>query len=112
MAERHRIPELEPAEAAAQLAGDALVLDVRENDEWEAGRIAGALHVPMAELAARQDELPIDRPIVVVCRSGGRSAAVTEALLRAGYEAKNLAGGMQAWHAAGLPIEPSEGRIV
>jgi len=111
MSSLRRIPELDPAAAAERLAGGALALDVREDDEWQAGRIAGALHLPVSELALRQDEIPSGRPLLAVCRSGSRSAAVTEALVRAGYEAENLAGGMSAWAAAGLPLDPPDGFV-
>jgi rhodanese-related sulfurtransferase len=107
----HRIPEVGARAAAEKLAAGAVALDVREADEWQAGRIAGALHIPLGELNARQDEIPRDRPIVAVCRSGSRSSAITEALIRAGYEAENLAGGMQAWQAAGLPLDPPDGWV-
>ena len=106
-----RVPEVDAVPASEKLAGDALALDVREDDEWEAGRIAGALHIPVAELAARQEEIPRERPLIVVCRTGSRSAYATEALVRAGYEAENLAGGMKAWKAAGLPLEPADGWV-
>lgn len=105
------IPEIDAADAAERLAAGALALDVREDDEWEAGRIEGSLHIPLGELGARQAEIPGDRPIVCVCRSGSRSAAVTDALVRAGFEAENLAGGLKAWKSAGLPIEPADGWI-
>ena len=98
-------------DAAVALASGALALDVRERAEWAAGRIAGALHVPLAELQHRFDELPRDRPIVCVCRSGGRSALATQALARAGLEIANLAGGMKGWVAAGLPIDPADGYV-
>jgi rhodanese-related sulfurtransferase len=101
-----RVPEVGPAVAAEQLAAGAVALDVREEEEWEAGRIEGALHIPMGELAQRQAEIPGDRPIVTVCRSGARSAAVAQALIQAGYEAVNLAGGMEAWRDAGLAMTP------
>jgi DMSO/TMAO reductase YedYZ molybdopterin-dependent catalytic subunit len=94
------------ARAAAQLvAAGALLLDVREPDEWDAGHAAGAVHLPMGLVHDRHAELPSDRRIVVVCRSGGRSAAVTQALRGAGFDAVNLSGGMCAWSAAGLPVE-------
>lgn len=83
---------------------EVFLLDVREDHEVAAGRVPGIHHVPMSELGARQDELPKDRPIVCVCRSGARSAAVTDALVRAGYEAHNLEGGMLAWWDGGLPM--------
>jgi len=106
-----RLPAVDPAAAAARLSDGAVALDVREADEWEVGRIAGALHIPMAELGVRQAEIPAGVPLVVVCRSGSRSAAVTEALVRAGYEAENLTGGLKAWKAAGLPLEPPDGFV-
>lgn len=84
-------------------------LDVRESDEWAAGHIAGAVHIPMGQLAARQDEVAIDRPVVCVCRSGARSGRVARALGRAGYEAHNLRGGMHAWSRAGLPFVADDG---
>lgn len=82
-------------------------LDVREPYEWEAGHIADATHVPMQELSGRQEEIAEDRLVVCVCRSGARSAMVTEALRRAGYDAENLEGGMVAWVSADLPFESS-----
>jgi DMSO/TMAO reductase YedYZ molybdopterin-dependent catalytic subunit len=82
----------------------ALLLDVREPDEWYTEHAPAAMFIPMGRVRARQDELPNDRPIVVVCRSGGRSAAVTASLRRSGFDAVNLAGGMCAWAAAGLPV--------
>lgn len=108
MFERRRIPEVDAVTAAERWRrGEVTVLDVREPDEWAAGRIAGSVHIPVGELVARQDEVPEDLPLVVVCRSGNRSAFATEMLVRAGYEAENLAGGLQAWHAAGLALEPN-----
>ena len=89
---------------------DELVfLDVREDEEWAAGHIEGSVHIPMAELSARQAEIPQDRPIAAVCRTGGRSAAVTEALARAGYDVSNLVGGVAQWRAAGLELVTDEG---
>jgi rhodanese-related sulfurtransferase len=96
--------DVREAEQAAR-AGDALLLDVREDDEWAAGHAPGVLHVPMGEL--RQDTLPRDRPVLVVCRVGGRSAAVGQALEQLGYEVANVTGGMLAWSAAGLPVVSS-----
>ena len=92
-------------------AGDAVALDVREPFEWHAGRMPGAIHIPMGELAQRTDELPRERTIVAVCRSGNRSGTVTEALRHAGYRAVNLDGGMKAWVRAALPLELPGGGI-
>ena len=88
--------------ARAAQAGEVLLLDVREDAEWAAGRAPGAVHAPMSEL--RQDTVPRDRPVLALCRVGARSAAVAEALERLGYDAANVTGGMLAWSAAGLPV--------
>jgi rhodanese-related sulfurtransferase len=99
---------MEPSEAHER-RDELLLLDVREGDEWQAGHIEGSLHIPMGELAARQDELPQDRTIVAVCRTGRRSAAVTEALVRAGYDAHNLVGGVAEWNGVGLDLVDDDG---
>jgi rhodanese-related sulfurtransferase len=93
------IPEIDPDELRRRLDGPAppLVLDVREDEEVAAVAFPGARHIPMGELADRTGELPTDRDIVVVCAAGVRSATVTAALVRAGWPAVNLAGGMAAW---------------
>ncbi|GGC79974.1 sulfurtransferase [Tersicoccus solisilvae] len=80
------------------------VLDVREDVEVSAGMIPGALHIPMGAVGDRLAELDRNRPVIVVCRSGNRSAHVAEALSRAGYRADTMAGGMVAWQRAGLPV--------
>ena len=86
---------------------------MREPDEWQAEHAPGALLMPMGQVRQRQAELPHDRRIVVVCRSGGRSAAVTESLRAWGFDAVNLAGGMCAWAAAGLPtVTPADSGLV
>jgi len=88
------------------------VLDVREPDEWngELGRIPGAHHLPLGELRARLGDLPRDRPIVAVCRSGGRSAEASLILEQAGFtRAANMNGGMLRWHALGLPADGPQG---
>lgn len=100
------------ADAAALLErGEALLLDVREPDEWRAGHAPGATHIPLGELGQRFTELPRDRPIVAVCRSGNRSALATRSLRQAGLQVDNLDGGMKAWQKAGLPLEPRNGRV-
>jgi rhodanese-related sulfurtransferase len=86
------------------VAQGALLVDVREPWEWSAGRVAGARHVPLGQLPKRADELPRDREVVVVCRSGNRSAHATRMLQGAGIDAVNLYGGLRAWSAAGLPL--------
>lgn len=80
------------------------VLDVREPDEWAAGRIDGAHHVPLGELADRTGELDRDRPVVTVCRSGGRAGKATELLTAAGLDVHTMDGGMNRWAEEGLPV--------
>jgi rhodanese-related sulfurtransferase len=104
------VAQLDPAAASAQLAAGAVALDVREDEEWEAGRIAGSVHIPLGALGLRQEEIP-QAPLVVVCRTGSRSLYAASALVRAGYRASNLAGGLEAWQAAGLPLEPADGYV-
>ncbi|MDN5886968.1 MAG: rhodanese-like domain-containing protein [Micrococcaceae bacterium] len=79
------------------------VLDVREDFETAEGMIPGAVHIPMGQLNERVEELDANRPVIVVCRSGNRSAQVADALNAAGYTADTMAGGMSAWQGAGLP---------
>ena len=102
-------PEVQPDAADALIDSGAFVLDVREQDEWDAGHAPGAHHIPLGQLGARHTEIPADREVVAVCRSGKRSAAATDALNRAGYQAVNLAGGMQAWQSAGKPVVTDSG---
>lgn len=91
--------------------GEAVLLDVREHGEWRAGHAPGALHIPLGELARRFGDLPRERRLIAVCRSGSRSALATDALRQAGLQVDNLDGGMKAWHSAGLPLEPPDGRV-
>ena len=101
--------DIDAGTANDQIEGGAFLLDVRNDDEWEAGHAPAATLVPLGQLSDRTDELPTDRRIVVVCRSGGRSGRAAEALVGAGYDAVNLAGGMQAWAAVGLPVVTDAG---
>jgi rhodanese-related sulfurtransferase len=101
------VPEIDhQSAAAAHRAGTALFVDVREPDEWEAGHIPGAVHIPLGDLPFRLAELPPTRDLILVCHSGGRSFAATAFLLQNRYpRAVNLEGGMVAWQAADHPIE-------
>lgn len=99
-------PTVSVAEAAALRDGGALMLDVREPSEWAEGHIPGAMLVPLGELQARLAEIDRTRSIVVVCRSGNRSALGRDILLDAGFPAvTSLDGGMIDWAAAGQPVE-------
>lgn len=107
-----RDAEVTPEQAQQALAdGSALLVDVREDYEWEAGRIGGAEHIELTQLPARADELPRDRAIIFVCRVGGRSAMAADALGRAGFDARTMAGGMVRWDAEGRPISPEGGTV-
>jgi len=104
-----------PTVAAAEVAPNAVVLDVREVDEWDAGHIHGARHIPMGDLPIRFAEVDdlaarsAAGDLVVVCRSGNRSARVVAWLTENGVDAVNLAGGMSAWVAAGRPMVSETG---
>lgn len=84
--------------------GRAVLLDVREPDEWTAVRAPGSLHVPMRQLSTSTHLLPAQL-LACICHVGARSAVVAEALVGAGYDAVNVRGGMEAWETAGLPVE-------
>ncbi|MEV5573496.1 rhodanese-like domain-containing protein [Spirillospora sp. NPDC052269] len=94
-----------PAVDAAEVPEGAYLLDVREQYEWDAGHAPEAVHIPMGELSDRAAEIPRDREIFVVCRSGMRSAQVTVALNQAGWMARNVDGGMKRWKESGRPLD-------
>ncbi|BDZ50697.1 sulfurtransferase [Frondihabitans sucicola] len=87
-------------EAISAVSQGAYLLDVREQHEWDAGHAPDAHLLPMSELNARVAEVPDDREVLVVCHLGGRSAQVTAALRRNGFDAVDVLGGMVAWHDA------------
>jgi rhodanese-related sulfurtransferase len=103
------IPEVTPTDCTTLTASGAVILDVREPDEWRAGHAPDAQWVPMGEIPSALASLPRDRRIVAICRSGNRSARVTEFLLAQGFDAVNLAGGMKAWAGLGLPVVTDDG---
>ncbi len=85
------------------------IVDVREQYEWDAGRIDGAVHVPLNTLMGGAGEFETDRPVVAVCRSGNRSELATLMLKARGLDAHNLEGGMEAWEKDGLPFTAPDG---
>lgn len=97
-----------PTVDVAELSDGDFLLDVREDEEWQAGHAPDALHIPMSEFVARYGQLteaaPRDGRVNVICRSGGRSAQVTMYLVQQGIDAVNVAGGMEAWAVAGRPV--------
>jgi rhodanese-related sulfurtransferase len=96
--------EVSPADAHA--ASGAVLLDVREDWEWNEHHVPGALHIPMQQVPSRLAEIPEDRDVYVYCKMGGRSARVVDYLRRQGRgRALNVSGGIDAWIEAGLPVE-------
>jgi rhodanese-related sulfurtransferase len=98
-----QVATIQPGEVAARVADGWMLLDVRSEDEWADGRIAGSVLIPMDQLIQRLDE--VDDRVVCVCAVGARSARVAEYLNAQGREAVNLDGGLYAWTASGFSIE-------
>ena len=101
-------PDVDP-ETARRLAdeGAAVLLDVREPDEWTTGHAPGAVHLPLGDLDPAA--LRVDGTLIAVCRSGNRSGTAATALAAAGHRVHNMAGGMIAWDRAGLPVVRDDG---
>jgi len=91
--------------------GEIQLIDVRQPEEREAGRIAGDRFIELSKLAAEVDTVDRDRPVVFYCRSGSRSAMASEAFRGAGFDAYNMLGGLLEWDAAGLPLDPPDGYV-
>jgi rhodanese-related sulfurtransferase len=114
------IPALDPLYADIRRRDPvrpAVLLDVREADEFRQVRVEGSLFIPMSQVGVRLDEVPKDRPILVICASGSRSTGVTGFLLRSGWsDVGSVAGGIDGWERLGLPVrrgpvEDGEGRL-
>ena len=104
MASEH---ELDPLDVERRVREEGWQLvDVREDAELAEGRFPGARHVAMAQLTERAESIPREPPVVFACRTGARSGLAAEAFRASGWEAYNLAGGIEAWEAAGLELEP------
>lgn len=104
--------DLTPTEVAGIIErGGAQIVDVREPYERDAGFIDGSVHIELEHLASRAPTLDRDRPIVFYCRLGARSAMATQAFRAAGFDARNMAGGMTGWASAGLPVAPDGGTV-
>jgi rhodanese-related sulfurtransferase len=97
-----------PDVSVSDTANDAVILDVREDDEWAAGHAPNAIHIPLGDLPSRLAELAeVGKgagAVAVTCRGGGRSSRAVAWLTQQGYDVANLEGGMKAWHAAGKPM--------
>jgi len=93
-------------EASRRQAAGALLIDVRQPEEWNTGHAPSATLIPLGSLSARLAEIPRDREVLLICRSGNRSGTAQRQLLQLGYEQVfNVSGGMNAWASAGLPVE-------
>ncbi len=103
--------EIDRAEARKLIEDGAQLVDVRADHEWEAGRIEGATHLPLDELAERAGEIDRDRPVVLYCRGGNRSTMAAAALAEAGYHAMKLEEGIVGWAEEGLPLAPDGGYV-
>src|SRR5215210_4851245 len=104
--------DLTPARVAELLRGGAQLIDVRELHEREAGRIPDdSAHIELDRLTGEADAIDRERLVVFYCRTGSRSAMAAQAFAAAGYDAHNLEGGLKAWAAEGLPLEPVDGRV-
>ena len=98
------VPEIDIAALEVLVADGALVVDVREDDEYTDGHVSGAIHIPLGTVPDRFGELPADRPIYVVCAKGGRSGRAAQFLIAQGLDATNVAGGTLAWIESGRPV--------
>ncbi len=114
------IPALDPLYADIRRRDPqrpALLVDIRERDEFMAVRVEGCLFIPMSQLGVRLDEIPKDRPVMLICATGNRSTSATAYLLQNGWEdVGNVAGGITGWERLGLPVkrgpvEPGEGQL-
>ena len=99
--------EISPKEAQAKVEGGAYLVDVREQHEWDEVHAQGAHLLPLSEFVGRYAELPKESEIVLICRSGARSAQAVQFLEQQGYTASNLEGGTLRWLEEGLPVERS-----
>ncbi len=105
---RHKIDDVTPAEALRLQQGGAVLLDVREDDEWAAGHASAAVHVALGHLADAAGRFD-GQQVLAVCRTGNRSARAAKTLAEAGIDVRNVAGGMASWAAAGLPVLRDDG---
>lgn len=98
-----------PQVSVRDLPDDAVMIDVREQDEWDAGHAPGAIHLPLSTLPARVGEVPRDGQVDIMCKAGGRSARAVMFLREQGVDARNVDGGMLAWQAAGKQMVSEHG---
>jgi rhodanese-related sulfurtransferase len=109
MADQATEQELAP-QRVRELDGAQLV-DVRTTEEFDAGHVPGARHLPLEQVQGRAGDLDRDKPVVFYCRSGDRSALAVDAFRASGWDAYAMAGGLVAWADEGLPLEPEDGEV-
>ena len=102
------VPEVDVHELEIALIQGAVLIDVREVDEFEVARVPGARHLPLAEVSGRRDEIPNGSRVYVICARGGRSRVAAEFLREDGTEAVNVAGGTTAWLEAGKTVDSGD----
>jgi rhodanese-related sulfurtransferase len=105
----NHVPVVSAADAIDLLKTGAILIDIREADEWKAGHAPMAAHIPMGELGTAVESLSRTSPLIFICRSGRRSEHVVGVLVKAGYNAINLNGGMQAWQQSGGSVVRDDG---
>ncbi len=103
------VPQVPVSQLPADFGDTAVLLDVREDDEWARGHVPGAQHMPMAEVPARMGEIDPEKDLYVICHTGGRSHRVALYLERNGYEPVHVDGGMVAWQHLGRPVITDDG---
>ena len=104
-----QVAQAQIADVPSTFDGSVVLLDVREDDEWQRGHAPGAQHIPMGQVPSRIDEINADAKLFVVCQAGGRSQRVAQYLARNGYSPVNVSGGMSAWTGAGRPVITDDG---
>ena len=102
------VPEIDVTQLASLVADGAVVIDVRNPDEYVEGHVPGAALIPLGEVPDRTDEFPTDRPVYVICAMGGRSRKASEFVIGLGVDATNVAGGTTAWIEAGYDVNQGE----
>ncbi len=96
---------VDPLTAKTRLENGAVLIDVREQNEFDEARVPGATLIPLSEFANRYSEMPLDKEIVLICAGGVRSAQAAQFAAQHGFKLTNLEGGIKAWHSEGLPVE-------
>lgn len=105
------VPQADIATVPPSFDESVVLLDVREDDEWQRGHAPGAIHIPMGQIPTRLEEIDSEATLYVVCHAGGRSQRVSQYLAQNGYAPINLSGGMLAWAGAGRPVVTDDGGV-